>query len=429
MAGEPLLIESSGEWKTKALERHAALRLSYSKMIGWYDEVNNIVDPEWLERQAKSRSAKHHTIADVHPLYRLLNEGSDTALIQVCELGMYLEAFKADAAFSEIAKALASPKFSSTVFELAMAFRWKFAGGSIQLQPPASGGRIGDFCCTLNDVSFLIEASNIPAEMFETLSFRAPLLIQRTVSSYLSPGSVLVVKFQVNSAPSGMWEQALVDALKSSCYESVNLNPSEALPTFKVFDELRIDVERFASGDAAIYAAAQESWDVRFDQITETVPHELQLRVLVRLPSQDVRYTSRLLKKLVREAKQLSRVPGPRVVLLDVTGIEPNALELKTEELREELRKELINRSKLACVWLISRVWTTEMRYGYWGVFVPNPESPYQIPHSLIERFAHNECCWDFIGGTEIRHTTEEYACRSFLGRQPIFEGYIDRWP
>jgi hypothetical protein len=428
MAGVPPLVESSGVWKTKALERHSALRLSYPKMIGWYDTVSNVVDPEWLAVQARIKSVKHHILADVHALYRLLNEGSDTTLIQICELGMYLESFKTDPAFPEIAKALMSPKFSSTVFELAMAFRWRLAGGTIQLQPPASGGRFGDFSCTLSDVSFLVEASNIPAELFEALSFRAPLLIQRTVSSYLSPASVLVVKFQVRSAPLGMWEQALVDALKASCYELGKLHASETLHTYKVFDGLQIDVERFAAGDAAVDASAQEPWDVRFDQITETAPHELQLRILIRLPSQDVDYASRLLKKLVKEAKQLSGVPGARIVLLDITGIEPNALELKTEQLREQLRKELANRPKLACVWLISRVWTTEMRYAYWGVFVPNPESLYQVPHSFIERFALKERGWDFLGGAEIRHTTEEDARRSFLGRQPIFEGYIDKW-
>lgn len=422
------MLESSGVWETKALERHAALRLSYPKMLGWYDAVSNVVDPEWLAAQARVKSVKHHTLADVHPLYRLLNEGSDTALIQICELGMYLEGFRIDPAFSEISKALMSSKFSSTVFELAMAFRWRLAGGTIQLQPPASGGRVGDFSCAINDVSFLVEASNIAAELFEALSFRVPLLVQRTTSSYLSPGSVLLVKFQARSAPVGMWEQALVDALKASCYDLGRLHGSGTLHTHKVSDGLQIDVERFAAGDAAVDASAQEPWDVRFDQITETAPHELQLRILIRLPSQDVDYASHLLKKLVKEAKQLSGVPGARIVLLDITGIEPNALELRTAELRAELRKELANRPKLACVWLISRVWTNEFRYAYRGVFVPNPESPYQVPHSFIERFALNERGWDFLGGTEIRHTTEDDARRSFLGRQPIFEGYIDKW-
>jgi hypothetical protein len=58
----------------------------------------------------------------------------------------------------------------------------------------AAAGRIADFGATISDTPVLIEASNIPAETFELLSFRAPLLIKRTASSYLKDDSVLVVK-------------------------------------------------------------------------------------------------------------------------------------------------------------------------------------------------------------------------------------------
>ena len=136
-----------------------------------------------------------------------------------------------------------------------------------------------------------------------------------------------------------------------------------------------------------------------------------------------------MIKKLIREMKQLSGVrSSARVVLLDITGIEPNALQLRTDELREGLRREITKKPALACVWLVSRMWTTEMRYAYWGLYVPNPNSTYQLPQSFLDTFVLNERSWDFLTETEIRHTTKEDARRSFLGRQPTFEGYIDHW-
>jgi hypothetical protein len=422
------IIECSGIWKTKALERHLALRLNYQRMLEWYDVVVGVTNAGWTAAQTAISTRPGSILADVHPIYRFLNEGTDTALVQICELGLYLEAFRTDPAYPTIATDLISPKFASTVFELAMAYRWRRAGGAVELQSAAAAGRIADFCATISDVPFLIEASNIAAEAFELLSFRAPLLIKRTASSYLKDDCVLVVRFQVPTVPDGTWEQALVSAIKNCCYEVSGPGWETRRHASKEFDGLRIDVERFSPGEVPD-ATQEDPWDVRADQITEEKPHKLLLRILVRLPSGDIDCASRIIKKLIREMKQLSGVrSSARVVLLDITGIEPNALQLRTDELREGLRREITKKPALACVWLLSRMWTTEMRYAYWGLYVPNPNSTYQLPQSFLDTFVSNERSWDFLSETEIRHTTEEDARRSFLGRQPTFEGYIDSW-
>ena len=425
---EPSLLETSGVWKTRAFERHRALRLDYQRMLDWYDIVLALTNPEWTAAQIEIGSRPGSILADVHPIHRFLNEGTDTALVQVCELGLYLEAFKTHPAFGQIAIDLISPKYSSTIFELAMAYRWHRAGSTIELQPAAAGGRVGDFSASISDAPFLVEASNIPAETFEQLSFRAPLLIKRTAAPYLNDGSVLVVKLQVPSVPGGAWEQALVGATKTCCYEVSGPGWEARSHTSKEFDGVRIGVERLLEDEAIPDASEADPWDVRHDQITEEKPYRLKLRILVRLPSGDIDYASRIVKKLIKEIKQLSGVRSARVVLLDITGVEPNALRLKTEDLREDLRREIMKKPALACVWLVSRMWTTEMRFVYWGVYIPNPNSTYQVPQSFMERFGLNERSWDFLSETEIRHTTEEEARRSFLDRQPIFEGYIDRW-
>jgi hypothetical protein len=420
---EPL-VQNSGVWETKALERHQALHLDYRKMLAWYRLVMNTVGPAWVAQSSASAS-KARTLADEHPLRRLLNEGTDTALISVCELGQYLEAFTADPALPQIAKDLISPKFVSTLFELAMAYRWQIAGGEIALQAPAAGQRVGDFSAVLNEVPFLIEASNISTELFEQLSFRAPLLIKNAAAGALSQDGVLQIKLIFRSVPDGEWEQTLRRAVKECCYEIGK--PSGAANSSGAFREgtwFRIDAERLpipVRPDLASNPA--EQWDVRFDQVTEAKPHQILLQILIRFPPDEESSVPRILKKLSREARQLRGVRGARGVLLDVTGVEPDALKLNGEALQQELLRDLTRTPELAFVWLVTRGWTTAMRYQYRVMHIPNPESPFQLPSSFLKRFILKEWKWDFLGGVEMEDTTEQDAIRRFYGRQPDFEG------
>jgi len=59
------------------------------------------------------------------------------------------------------------------------------------------------------------------------------------------------------------------------------------------------------------------------------------------------------------------------------------------------------------------------MRYQYRSQFVPNPESPFQLPLSFLGKFVRNEWLWGSLGEREIVHGTEEDAVRSFFARQP----------
>jgi hypothetical protein len=106
-------------------------------------------------------------------------------------------------------------------------------------------------------------------------------------------------------------------------------------------------------------------------------------------------------------------------VLLDISGIEANALQLNAEALRQGLMQELSGTPELACVWLVSRGWSTEMRYQYRGQFVANPKSPFQLPVSFFQNLVRDEWRWDFLGEKEFVHDSEEDAMRRFLERQP----------
>ncbi len=48
---EPL-VQGSGAWETKALERHKALQLDYRRMLAWHGLVTNTVGIEWASAQS-----------------------------------------------------------------------------------------------------------------------------------------------------------------------------------------------------------------------------------------------------------------------------------------------------------------------------------------------------------------------------------------
>jgi hypothetical protein len=431
MAQEQLLVQGSGIWKTKALDRHVSLGLDYRKMIGWYDAVMEHVRESWLADQARKKSMKVHTLADAHPLYRFLHEGSDIALIHICELGQYIQAFESDPAMPETVKDLISPKFQSTLFELAMAYRWQRAGGKVTLHAPAAGKRVADFGIVLNEVPFLVEASNISTELFDQLSFRAPLLIQRAALPALREGSVLLVKFVFRSVPSGTWEQKIRTSVTECCSELDRLrNSGKPLRVSKENDEHSIEVEQLPSPDrsdplflrmagAELDFQDRKDWDACFNHLTGAQPRELRLRILIRFPPGPPNSAPGILKKLHRETRQLRGVRAARIVLLDISGVEADALRLNAEALRQGLIQELSGIPELASVWLVSRGWSTERRYQYRGQFIANPESSFQLPVSFLQNFVRNEWCCDFLGEKQLVHDSEEDAMRRFLAREP----------
>jgi anti-sigma factor ChrR (cupin superfamily) len=65
---------------------------------------------------------------------------------------------------------------------------------------------------------------------------------------------------------------------------------------------------------------------------------------------------------------------------------------------------------ELACVWLRSRGWSTELRYQYRGVYIANTESVYQLPTSFLQSLMVREWRWDFLGSREVPVLTEEEA-------------------
>ena len=56
-------------------------------------------------------------------------------------------------------------------------------------------------------------------------------------------------------------------------------------------------------------------------------------------PEQEQDLYDRIAKKIKKEARQLRGIEAPRVVVLDVAGVAPDALKLQMDQLRGEVQK------------------------------------------------------------------------------------------
>ena len=86
------------EWMQSAHERFKALEIPLETLCESYELVRGAVGNQWLEGQERKLAASGRTISDCHPLFRALTSPADTAIVKVCELGVYLKHFMRDPA-------------------------------------------------------------------------------------------------------------------------------------------------------------------------------------------------------------------------------------------------------------------------------------------------------------------------------------------
>jgi hypothetical protein len=72
------------------------------------------------------------------------------------------------------------------------------------------------------------------------------------------------------------------------------------------------------------------------------------------------------------------------------------------EPLRESLTKLMRTTPELACVWLMSRGWSTALRFQYRGVYAPNTDSVYQVPASFLKELVMLEWRRDFLANRDL---------------------------
>lgn len=428
-------------WIQSAHERNGALRVDVARLLRAHDVVVSSVGVDWVRKQiAKFDSGG--TVSDAHPLIRELVSPADTALISVAELGIYLESFKDDPAIGEVVKDLRSKKYESSFLELATAFRWRTAGADVRLQPATPKG-VADFAARVGTEEYIVEASISAGDEFSEPGFRAGLVIDKAIKATTGYHFPVAVKARFQSPPTGDWEGILRNSVKKACTELRQRRADSAASSgvaSVTVEDFTVEAEEITTGTEQIpfqkrngsKGGAGGDWTAAhrislasppeggpsYLAIEDPEKHEVA-RIFLKVPTVEgtENLYERILKKFTKEARQLRGIRQPRVVVLDVSGLEENALALNVNEIQAGFSKAMKDTPELACIWLVSRVWTTAMRYRYQGLYVSNETALFQLPDWFLRKLLEREHNWDLVGEQQLPHLGGDDAQKDYRER------------
>ena len=286
----------------------------------------------------------------------------------------------------------------------------------------------------------MVEVSISAGNAFNEPEFRAGLVVNQTVRSTLKDELPIVAKVHFEDSLAGDWEGALRKAVKTACLEVRSLENSSSKGTRSAtanFGRGRVEIEEL--NDATEPIPFGESSTPKEDQYWTSAnrvslarppqggldyhaiddPDKFEVaRIFIHIPkgeTPDV-YTA-ILKKFKKEARQLHGVRQPRVVILDVSSLEENALDLDLKAIHAGFSKALRDTPELACIWLVSRVWTTASRFRYQGVLVPNETAECQLPTRFLGKLVELEHNWDILGDKPRPNLNRDEAQRDYRER------------
>jgi hypothetical protein len=422
-----------GLWENSALERYQALKIDKDKLLESHDIVCSAIGQYWFEKQQNKLHIPHHSISDAHPLFRILRSPADIDLIAVCELAEYLRAFLRDGSITQMVVDLKTSKFESTFLELALAYRWLKAGAAVTLRPPTPKGE-ADFDASIGENQFIVEASIFPADIYSQPLWRLPNIAAETINSIIKKQIPVALKIRIKQFPSGDIEGVLRHSIKNACNALLSqINKESSQPVLQGTDFWTIEIEPITPSTEPVNQSSLRGtdWDTGIRGVEKRLPPEGEpiyrindqederenMRIFIKLPEMQEDPLKRVVKKLIKESRQLHGIRAPRVIILDVTGIARGILGASLQSCRAEILKLMTDTPELACIWLLNRCWTSEFRYQYRGYFITNPRGIYSLPSQFIEKLIDLEHRCDFLGEREIPITSQEEAHREYEAR------------
>src|SRR6266851_4066573 len=335
-------------WEAAAHKRYQALEISIEKLLSRRDLVVGALGSDWLETEAIRLEAPYRNLTDIHPLYTHLTSPNDPSLVTVCELGEYLSTFKSDPAIREIISDLRSDKFESTLAELATAYRWLRSGAGVRLHPVVPSGE-ADFEAINHETPYIVEISSVPAEERFIRRLRLGIIISDTIKHVFKRKRAVAVKARIHEYPPGDLEGQFRSTVQDACkrltdedfsgtatesteYWEVTveeISPATENNPFTVDEYTRIVDARAHDWDSFAADAAYPTPDgLPTVDAFENLPRTENARVFMKFPTETADPYEKIRKKLKKELRQLSGVRGPRIVVLELTGLTNDVFEL-----------------------------------------------------------------------------------------------------
>lgn len=330
------------DWVNQAFKRHKDLDIPLPTLLGSFDEVCDAVGECWLQEQNDRLQLAHISVSNIPPLYRNLSSPADTCLVEVCELAAYLKHFLQDPALVPMIKDLQSAKYESTSHELALAYRWSKAGSDVQLRPSVPKGE-ADFLARIEDLPFTVEVSGFPSDIFRTIEWRIPLIVEDAIKSVFGEDHAIAVKLRFSGLPDGNAEQMIRQAVVDACQRLQHEDDKQSIGFETAFAKIEIEhINELTEGNPMTRD--------KYKRVVDRLPHDwtsfvrvtrnrkpegrLQIeamydptavevaRIFLQMPPAEGDKTERLRKKFKKESSQLHGIAGPRIVILDISGSE-----------------------------------------------------------------------------------------------------------
>lgn len=390
-------------WRRAASKYAPALHLDADDLIARHNEVFTVLGKKWLlqQRAILQRGAAFH---ELHPLYSLLRSSAEIAIVEVAEIGEYVRTFETDAAFNDVLAHLRTTRdFRAAVFELAMAFRWSRAGAKIRLAPSLPSGRRADFSAEIEGVNYTVEVSSSPREMLNEQAAGYAKAIMKTLHSAKCERNNVAIELVI--------EQQLKGDLQGAVQRTVR----EGLKRISSVDQVLLDLPfgtvlvRRTSAD--VDDCPNGRWHHSQQLILKEPPadgaefeaHKERTigrgcAVHVRLPPKERDLYDILLSKYRREITQLSGV-SDRVILLDLSGVKTDVLNMDMDRVNDTLGQELLRDGKTSAAWIVSRGWSEYLRPMYRAITISNPNAVHPVPPAFGHHAGDLEEGFDMLTG------------------------------
>lgn len=401
----------TGMARQHALESCADLRLTADEILAAYDIVESALGSEWLESHERQSDKHRVKISDAHTLIRLLATPTNEAHAEICELALYLRSFATDPAISSVIQDLRTDKYVAVLMELAFAYRWRDAGAQVRLRPTTARGE-ADFEAMISGLRYVVETSLFAGELFKQPRFRLPQIMGQAMGK-VSFGGPVKVFVTIREYPKGNIDSQIFEMIRDIGREFVVGGSSTTRRDFAFADVVVEAIAGDTEYNPFIEAAEGEPWDICFQHVKRELPAgepiyrvldhrrvEEASRIFVKFPETTPDIYDAIYRKLKREATQLAGVQGPRVVILD-TGALGDITDYDADTLKPQLARLMRGIPELACVWISMRRFLRENRHRYYSLYVPNPDSTYQIPNDFLTRYGMREWRWDYLAGKE----------------------------
>jgi hypothetical protein len=363
-------------WFDAARKSAAAIGVRYETLEAAHGLVRGALGMAWIEHQAALTSKPDRGMPDVHPLYRSLTGGSGPDLLTVAELAAYLMRFRDDPGMKEIITSLKpADKFESTFFELRMAWCFICSGCTVSFYPPTPSG-VGDLRVTFEGQPFLVEVSAFEHDLLKSERMKMMSLGMRTlslISKRVGLTAKCVIEVDVTTITDGNFQQDVRRAIADGIRSFKNAYPTTVSANYP-FGTISV---RIPSGDER--PGKDHSWDMTAALLLIPRPeygtmHGIQYdprqeeasTIHMNYPANSLDPYERIGRKLRDELRQLSGSTEPRLVILDVSGLQRGILKDDDASMASIVRWQSNGHTKISGLWPLTRVYC-EGRWVYRG--------------------------------------------------------------